>query len=139
MIFPPFSRRNLLRTAINSAVAWLGSSLLTAQAGYSVPGQTELITLCSALGCSKSIGAACQLALSQRGIVPLSLLHSILNDIETPENVSREDLARALLRRSRSDFREDRVVSVDGWIFSLTETRLYALAGLLSEESTPIA
>jgi hypothetical protein len=39
---------------------------------------------------------------------------------------------RALLAESiRSDFEEDRVVDVDGWVLSPTEARLYALTTLV--------
>jgi hypothetical protein len=40
-------------------------------------------------------------------------------------------LAYAIRERSRNDFREGRITIVDGWILSLTETRVYALTALL--------
>jgi hypothetical protein len=40
-------------------------------------------------------------------------------------------LAYAIRERSRNDFREGRIAIVDGWILSLTETRVYALTALL--------
>jgi hypothetical protein len=40
-------------------------------------------------------------------------------------------LAQAIGQRSRDDFRDGRIVIVDGWMLSLTETRLYALATLM--------
>ena len=42
-------------------------------------------------------------------------------------------LAQTLRERSRTDFHEGRIVNVDGWMLSLTETRVYALAALLSQ------
>jgi hypothetical protein len=39
-------------------------------------------------------------------------------------------VAQALRQRSRDDFRAGRLAMVDGWMLSLTETRLYALATL---------
>ena len=46
-------------------------------------------------------------------------------------SASDTELREALARRIRQDFAEDRVVTVDGWVLSVTETRLYALADLL--------
>jgi hypothetical protein len=141
MILPLVSRRSLLGTAIKGAGAWLSSHLffLTAQANYSMAAHTELITLCSDLRCSWRIGEACRLALSPSQTWPSSLVQAILADIESPGHPAPNELAHALMKRSRADFRERRVVSVDGWILSLTETRLYALAGLLSEAAVPAA
>jgi len=48
-------------------------------------------------------------------------------------------LAQAIKERSRTDFRDGRVVTVDGWILSLTETRVYALAALLNDSDAAIA
>lgn len=43
-----------------------------------------------------------------------------------------DDELRALLAASiRSDFEDDRVVEVDGWVLSPTEARLYALTALV--------
>ena len=141
MILPPVSRRSMLGTAIRGAGALLGShvSLVTAQANYSVARHTELIALCSDLRCPGRISEACLLALSPTESRPSSLVRAILADIERPVRSATNELAHALMERSRADFRERRVVSVDGWILSLTETRLYALAGLLFDAAIPTA
>jgi hypothetical protein len=44
-------------------------------------------------------------------------------------------LAQAIRELSRDDFRCGRIVTVDGWMLSLTETRAYALAALLLQPS----
>jgi hypothetical protein len=41
-------------------------------------------------------------------------------------------LLQAIRERSRVDFRVGKIVTVDGWMLSLTETRVYALAALLA-------
>ena len=41
------------------------------------------------------------------------------------------ELRDALADRIRQDFQHDRIVTVDGWVLSITETRLYALADLV--------
>jgi hypothetical protein len=43
--------------------------------------------------------------------------------------------AHAIRESSRDDFRCGRIVTVDGWMLSLTETRVYALAALLPQPS----
>ena len=137
MIVP--SRRSLLAAAINGALASLGThiSALAAQANYSMSGHTAVITLCSNLRCPWSVGEACRLALATSETQPSSLIGAIL--LDTPETLTPTELAHALVERSRIDFRERRVVSVDGWVLSLTEARLYALAGLLSPAGVPTA
>ena len=42
----------------------------------------------------------------------------------------RQALYSELRRRHHDDFAYDRVAALDGWLLSLTEARLYALAGL---------
>lgn len=139
MIVP--SRRSLLAAAIKGVSAWLGIHIspLAAQSNYSTSGHTAVITLCSDLRCPRSIGEACRHALATSERHPSSLIRAILLDIESPERLTLSELAHALVERSRIDFGERKIVSVDGWILSVTETRLYALAGLLSGASVPTA
>jgi hypothetical protein len=40
-------------------------------------------------------------------------------------------VASGPVRSIRQEFAEDRIVTVDGWVLSITETRLYALADLV--------
>jgi hypothetical protein len=139
------SRRSLFGTAISGVVACLGGhlSFLAARAGftYSTAGYSELAALCSGLGCPRAIGKSCLLVLPARESTRSSLARIILADVRPQgENRSPPDLlAQAIRERGRADFREGRVVSVDGWILSLTETRIYALAALLPEPRVPAA
>jgi hypothetical protein len=116
---------------------------LTADAGFSgsLGGCTDLAVLCSDLACPKAIGEACLLALPAAESAPSSLARAILADLR-PTGRSRSlpnVLARAMIERSRADYCEGRVVTVDGWILSLTETRIYALATLRSERYVAVA
>ena len=43
---------------------------------------------------------------------------------------SARGLAQAIRQRNRDDFATGRIVTIDGWMLSLTETRVYALAAL---------
>jgi hypothetical protein len=49
----------------------------------------------------------------------------------TLRDASDADLRELLAARIRSDFEEDRVVDVDGWVLSPTEARLYAITTLV--------
>ena len=139
------SRRSLIATAISGAVAWLGGhvSFLAARARctYSKAGYSELIAMCSDLRCPRMIGKACLLALPAPESTRTSLTRTILADVRAvgQSHSLRIVLAQAIRERSRADFREGKVVTVDGWILSLTETRVYALAALLPEPEVPAA
>jgi hypothetical protein len=137
------SRRSLVATAISGAVAWLGGylSFPAAHAGCKFPiaGYGELIVLCLGLRCPRTIGKACLLALAVPENARAPLARTILADVRSVDLSLPELLARAIRERSRADFCEGRVVTVDGWILSLPETRVYALAALLSEPRIPVA
>ena len=49
----------------------------------------------------------------------------------TVQEASTDELRALLAASVRSDFEEERVVKVDGWVLSPTEARLYALAALV--------
>ena len=141
MIPRTITRRSLVATAISGSGVRLGGylSLLTAGAGCAYHG--ELIALCSDLRCPKTVGKACLLAFSASESTRLSLARAILADVALARR-NRSDsavLAQAISERSRTDFRDGRVVTVDGWVLSLTETRVYALAALLPAPHVPAA
>lgn len=135
---PTISRRSLLAVASTGAVASVGESLAFGW-DYSEPKSwatdNDLIALCLDLGCPTTIGKACLLALppSERG---RSSLSSAIRDDAAALRHGRPSpgtLAQSIRERTRADFREGRVLTVNGWILGLTETRLYALAALLPE------
>jgi hypothetical protein len=49
----------------------------------------------------------------------------------TVRDASEADLRQLLAASIRSDFEQDRIVEVDGWVLSPTEARLYALTALV--------
>lgn len=137
------SRRRLVATAISGSVAGLYVLFFAAHVGrvYQIPRYSELFALCSDLRCPQTIGKACLLALPASETARSSLARAILADVELAgRNCSVSNvLGEAISERSRSDFRDGRVITVDGWIFSLTETRVYALAALLAEAHVHVA
>jgi hypothetical protein len=106
-------------------------------------GPTEihpLLAACSDLKCSEAIGIACLRALpaveaSREILLSLIVRRAALqiHDFTTSSRVRR--LLRA---QSQRDFRDGAVRIVDGWIFSLTETRVYALTALLAQDARPV-
>lgn len=144
MMHRVISRRRLVATAVSGAVAWLGGSVSTfaAQAvgTYSIVGYNELMALCAGLRCPKAIGEACLLALPAPERSRSTLARTILADVR-PARASRSSpdaLAQVIRTRSRADFQESKVAAVDGWVLSLTETRVYALAVSLPEPRVPV-
>jgi hypothetical protein len=135
MISWTISRRSLVATAISGTAAWLGPylSFLTTDVGRAY--HDELIALCSNLRCPWTVGKACLLALPVVESTRSSLARTILTDVKLARrNHSPSDVfAQAISERSRTDFRDGRVVTVDGWVLSVTETRVYALSALLRE------
>jgi hypothetical protein len=138
MMPPTISRRSVLAVASTGAMACVGV-FLSFTRGYSAPKSlgtdSDLVALCSELGCPKPIGKACLLALplSERRLPSLS--KAIVGHDRAPGEgrLSLNTLTQSISQRSRADFQEGRVLTVNGWILALTEARLYALAALLTE------
>lgn len=129
------SRRSLVATAISGTVASLGECLSFLPTDAGRPYSSELVALCSRLPCPQTIGNACLLALVASERTRSCLERAILADVKLARrsHSAIDLLGHAIGERSRTDFRNGRVVTVDGWVLSLTETRVYALAALLAE------
>jgi hypothetical protein len=98
-------------------------------------GHDGLAALCSDLRCPGALGKSCLRALPAVGTSPEQLERLILADMPEAGNRSAMGLRHYLRAQSRRDFRDGRIVTVGGWMLSLTETRLYALAALLTNAS----
>jgi hypothetical protein len=133
------SRRNLLTFTVSAAAVWFGRQ---APSGASeCAGETSeygaLAAYCSALHCPEAIADACQRALSASEASPDHLARLILADSSTTrcgDCTSVAALRRLVGERSQDDFDRGRIVYVDGWMLSLTETRLYALSASLAQK-----
>jgi len=130
-------RRGVLTAAVAGGLAWVsGRMSLFAARGASVralSGSDALADLCAGLSSSPAIGEACLHALP--GINSKeTLTRLILSDVAAIGNTfaSTRTLPHDVRECSRDDFRSGRIIAVNGWIFSVTEARLYALAGLLT-------
>ena len=139
MLRATLSRRGLIATAIGGAAAWLGHVSLRAIHGgraRSMSDDRALAELCAALGYPETIGKACLAALPATEASQASLARAILGDARSAGKAGApaRTLAQAVREQSRDDFRDGRIVTVDGWMLSLTETRVYALAALLPQQ-----
>jgi hypothetical protein len=128
-------RRGLIAMAIGGA-AWMSGCAAFLAVGArrrrSAIGPDGLAALVSKLCYSGAIGNACLAALPAAENSRDALTRAIVGDMRVTDRdyASARSLARSIMERSRSDFRDGKVVSVDGWMLSLTETRVYALAAL---------
>lgn len=95
----------------------------------------SLATYCVKLRCAPTIRGECLRAVQAMGVSPVHLASQILGSLRQGGSVSSSPLAFSHLVReaSRSDFEGGRVLNVDGWTLSVTETRVYALAALLAK------
>jgi len=120
-------------------VAWLSgrvSFLIARRAGpRSTISPGALAAVCSDLCPPTIIGEACLDVLPAIENSEASLTRLILGEVRASgrDSLSVRALAHSIRERSRDDFRDGRVVTVDGWMLSLTETRVYALAALVAQ------
>ena len=135
-MMPLASRRGLLLAAVTGAAVRFGRRAPSfgfgpAGAGSALHHQA-LATVCAEFGHAAGIGKACLRALPVHETSRQPVTRAILADLAMtgPYPVSPRTVARAIRQRSRDDFASGRIVSVDGWMLSLTEARVYALAAL---------
>ncbi|HTV88378.1 MAG TPA: hypothetical protein VME41_05110 [Stellaceae bacterium] len=132
----PLSRRNLLALSAGLAAAATGSGAAFggARSRGDMSGGMALAALCADLQCPGAISRACLRALpAEMSAAALARLITAEVAPAGPEPASAIAspiaLRDAVRTCSRADFRNGRVLLVDGWLLSLTEIRVYALAG----------
>jgi hypothetical protein len=95
--------------------------------------RTRLIRLLLNQDSARIIGQA-YVRVAPTEATPDVLFNLLLNALPAERRglstASDHELRRVLLLSERQDFQEGRIVSLDGWIASLTEARLCALAAL---------
>jgi hypothetical protein len=127
-------RRSLVAAAVAAGSARLGKRALRfAVTGDRYRSLNALSRLCAGLNHAPEIGEACLRALP--GINSKELLTGLILSDVVPIGqtfASVRTLAYLMRKRSHDDFRSGRIVVVNGWILSVTETRFYALSVLLS-------
>src|SRR5579863_7348218 len=93
----------------------------------------SLAAYCASLSCAPWICLECLQALPSREGSSDRLASLILGGLPQSQDSSASPFALSKLIReaSQSDFADGRVLNVDGWMLSITEARVYALAGLI--------
>jgi hypothetical protein len=132
--------RNLSRRSINAflagAAAWLcnGATLLSApnQPDYAKSLPHILLSLFENPRSAYAIGTACLKSLPPNQSSPQQLTNAIIAAAEsdTEAMTTKQAIRQRIANRVCNDFSEGAVVNVEGWLLSLTEARLYALAAL---------
>lgn len=124
--------------AFGAGLMWLRPEpeIRTSEGAGKTSGYGALAAFCSALRCPEAIGEACLRALPASEASPDHLARLILVDlsISCGDCTSVVALRHSVKERSQDDFGRGRIVNVDGWMLSLTETRIYALSALLSNK-----
>jgi hypothetical protein len=135
--------RRLSRRFVNGflagAIAWpVGGPVLlpgSKQPDLQESLQHLLLTIFSNFRSGCAIGTACLKSLPNGESTGRQLSNKIiahaLRDTNTMK--SKEAVRRRIANQVRLDFAQGAVVSVDGWLLSLTEARVYALVALSSE------
>jgi hypothetical protein len=129
-----WSRRGVLAGAILSAAAASGAGRVAAgMAVNTIPNGSLLYTLFPDLGHVRTLSQACLRFFPT--LISADRLYAWIapaGRVEI-ENVSAiAELRRSIRQRVRRDFAVDDTVQVDGWVLSITELRLYALAELIA-------
>jgi hypothetical protein len=120
------SRRNFA-VLIAGVAAWPGSAV----AGSSKSPQSMLLSLFEHSQSACAIGALCLNSLPP-GQTARALTEAIVAAaaLDAQSLKSRPAIKQRIAEQVARDFSEGAVVNVDGWMLSLTETRLCALAAL---------
>jgi len=129
-----WSRRDTLAGGMLGAIAASGAGWVAAGAAVSAtPNGSLLFTLFPDLRHARTLSRAClrffpTTAAADRlcaGIVPADW-----SDIEKAATIA--DLRHSIRQRVRRDFDVGDTVPVNGWVLSITELRLYAVAALIA-------
>jgi hypothetical protein len=127
-----FSRRRLFAAMLAGAMLLVpGRFRWAAAAGEAADGKLARRMLAAVLGDPRrahSIGRACLKALPETESSADSLMLAL--DADRMRALSASALRSLARTQVRRDFAEGAVISVEGWVLSATEVRIYALAAL---------
>ncbi len=140
MTHPLVKRRVLLLAGLAGGVAPLASRGDVPPNRRENPERSALLALCAQLACPRWLAELCLSSLPPAERSTSSLANTLITDarIAAGGHVPAGHLAQTLRERSRDDFGAGRLAIVDGWILSLTETRLYALAALTGARQSDV-
>ena len=129
-----WSRRDTLACGILCAIAASGAGRVAAgTAASTLPDGSLLYALFPDLRHARALSRACLRIFPTT--VSADRLYAWIVPADRPdtENVAKiAELRRSIRQRVRRDFAVDDTVQVDGWVLSITELRMYALAALIA-------
>jgi hypothetical protein len=133
-----FLNRRLVIGLWASAIAWsFGGpfpSLVSKRPNLPISLRPLLLSLFGNLQSACAIGAACSNSLRHEDVTEQQLTKKIFAAAScgTEAIKGKEATRRWIANQVRCDFAQGAIISVDGWLLSLTEARVYALVNLAS-------
>lgn len=130
------SRRTVLASGAAIAAAGLPLASIQHLAGNGSRAETAILAMVRHREAAIALGQTAlfsQPHLYDRGRILAELLDDLGMDADSAARASAGDIASRLTARIRNDFAVERTIMLDGWLLSLAETRLYALAALAGE------
>jgi hypothetical protein len=134
------SRRNLITAAIGigaAQIAGRASNLALSGDRATTSFYNLLSAFCADLRCPRTISSACLQALPVSEAAAENLASLVLADMVSASKdcSSASAIRRSIRDQSREDFSNGKIAYVDGWMLSLTETRIFALCALLEADA----
>jgi hypothetical protein len=128
------SRRDALAGGILSAIAVSGAGRVAAgTAASTTPDGSLLYTLFPDLRNVRTLSRACLRSFPTTASADQLYAWIVPAGRSDAENVMTiAELRRSIRQRVRRDFDVDDTVQIDGWVLSITELRMYALAALIT-------
>ena len=127
------SRRDVMAVGAAAAAASLPISITAISRWRRSHAEASLLAVFRDASAAVQLGNAVLSAwphLSNRIVLSALVLHDLGMDEKSVARTDISDIANRLSQNIRQDFAERRTVILDGWVLSVTETRLYALAAL---------
>jgi len=127
------SRRTVLARGLALTALGLPAAFLTVGTDGIVRAEAALLAILRHRDSAAEVGNAVLASwphIGDRALMCVSMLRDLDLDHESVLLAGAGDIGRRLSGRIRQDFAIGRTVMIEGWVLSLTETRLYALAAL---------
>jgi len=137
--------RRLVNVFLASAIAWPFSGAVPSPVlkrhNLQQPLQCMLLSLFGNLRSACAIGMACLNSLPHEQSTGQQLANEILAaaSCDTETMKSKEAVRYRIANQVRQEFAQGAIISVDGWLLSLTEARVYALVALTAQSDTQTA
>ena len=128
--------RRTASVVLAGAIAWpcLGTSAQQVPTEATKTAHDLLLSVFEDPKYAYEIGTACLKLMAEGANTPEHLVNAIIGAPECDHEVllTTPALKEHISNRVRRDFTEGAVVNADGWVLSVTEARLYALAALIA-------